>query len=314
MINLSTNSEILAATPALFGFVCTNSIVTIVLDSGHTIEVSARYDSTASLDVATEFADVLPLREDDGTHRSVLLVAIADHEHLSQAGDHLDALQRHITARGGAVIKRLHTTRVDAGHTWTDIDTGETGTTIDYRTSEIGLHMAVEHGRVVRNSRDDITAEFATTEQAPAPETGNAEFIPQTIVGMYTAFEDPATLTPQLAANAGLLITDKTLRDALLIVSTERPESGAAVWTNLARQLRGQARTEALALAAACFYCGSDTVRASVALEAAHDTAVAAGQPDTNLVTLLDTALQAALPAAKLRQFFAQFAAKPPAE
>jgi hypothetical protein len=264
--------------------------------------------------VATDFADVLPLGQDDGTHRSVLLVAIDDSENKALAGAHLDALQRHFTARGVAVIKRLHTTRIDAGHTWTDIDTGETGTTVDYRTSEIGLHMAVEHGRVVRNSRDDIAAEFAPTEQAPAPETGNAEFVTQTIVGVSTAFEDPATLTPQLAANAGLLLTEKTIRDALLIVSTERPESGAAVWTNLARQLRGQSRIEALALAAACFYCGGDTVRTSVALQAAHDTAVAVGQPDTNLVTLLDTAVQSALPPGKLRQFFAQFAAKPPAE
>lgn len=317
--NLNSNSSTLALLPALFGFIATNSIVVLVIDdhSGRrTVHMGARYDSTAPLDVATEFADVLPLRQDDGTHRSVLLVAIDDSENQALAGAHLDPLQRHFTARSVTVIKRLHTTRIDAGHTWTDIDTGETGTTIDYRTSEIGLHMAVEHGRAVRNSRDDIAAEFAPTEQAPAPETetGSAEFTTQTIVGMSTAFEDPTTLTPQLAANAGLLISDKTIRDALLIVSTERPESGAAVWTNLARQLRGQSRIEALALAVACFYCAGDTVRTSVALEAAHDTAVAAGRPDTNLVTLLDTAVQTALPPAKLRQFFAQFAAKPPAE
>jgi hypothetical protein len=78
--------------------------------------------------------------------------------------------------------------------------------------------------------------------------------------------------------------------------------------------MRGQARIEALALAAACFYCGNDTVRTSVALEAAHDTAVAAGRPDPTLVALLDTAVQAAVPPAKLRQLFAQLAAKPPAE
>ena len=45
-------------------------------------------------------------------------------------------------------------------------------------------------------------------------------------------------------------------------------------------------RARYLALAAACFYVSSDTVRTSVALEAAHSTASAAGLPDTTLVTL----------------------------
>lgn len=319
-INLSSNTDIIAAIPALLGFIPTNSIVGLVFDDlgdRRTVYVIARYDSTAPLDLALQFVDELPLRQDDGTHRRVLLVAIAESDHQAHAGDQLDALQRHITARGATVIKRLHTPRIDAGHTWTDIDTGEAGATVDYRTSEIGLQMAVEHGRIVRNTRDDIAAEFAPTEQAPAPDTDTdtAEFITHTIVGMSTAFEDPATLTPQLAADAGLLITvNVSHRDALLIISTAHPETGAAVWTRLARQLHGQARIEALALAAACFYCGNDTVRTSVALEEAHATAAAAGRPDTTLVALLDTAVQTAFPPAKIRQLFAQLAAKPPTE
>jgi Domain of unknown function (DUF4192) len=319
-INLCSNSQIIALTPALFGFFATNSIVAIVFDdlgNRRTVHMSARYDSAAPLQAAADTADALPLRQDDGTHRRVLLIAIADSEHQGHAGDHLDALQRHITARGAAVIKRLHTPRIDAGHTWTDIDTGDTGTTVDYRTSEVGLQMAVEHGRIVHATRDDIAAEFAPTEEAPAPdtETDTGEFITDTVVGMSTAFEDPATITPQLAANTGLLITANVKhRDALLIVSTAHPQAGASVWTYLARQLRGHARIEALALAAACFYCGDDAVRAGVALGAAHDTAAAAGLPDTTLVTLLATAVQAAVPPTKLRQLFAQLAAKPPAD
>jgi len=319
-INLSSNTDILAVTPTLFGFVPTNSIVAIVLDNTgdrRTVYVSGRYDVTEPLDVAAHLANTLPLQQPNGDMRRVILIAITDPEHDKRAGDHLDTAQRHITALGASILKRLHTPHVEAGHTWTDIDTGDTGTTVDYRTSEVGLQLAVEHGRIVRATRDDIAAEFSPTEPAPAPdiEADTAEFIAQTARAMATAFEDPTTLTAQLAANAGLLITaNVTHRDALLIVSTEHPQTGATVWTHLARQLRGRARIEALALAAACFYCSDDAVRASIALEAAHRTAADAGQPDTTLVILLDTAVQAAVPPTKLRQMFAQLAAKPPTE
>ena len=58
-INLSSNTDILAVTPTLFGFVPTNSIVAIVLDNigdRHTVHVSARYDIAEPLDVAAQLA------------------------------------------------------------------------------------------------------------------------------------------------------------------------------------------------------------------------------------------------------------------
>lgn len=319
-INLSSNTDVIAVIPALLGFVASNSIVAIVfdnLDNRSTVHMGARYDSAAPLHLAAEFVDALPLQHNDGTPRRVLLIAIADTTHEHHAGDHLDALQRQLTARGAAVIKRLHTPHLDAGHTWTDIDTGDTGTTADYRTSEIALQMAVEHGRTVRTSRDDIAAEF--TPGDPAPDADNTddttEFVTRTVLGMYAAFNDPDALTPQLAADTGHLVTTSVYRrDALLVVSTTHPQTGATVWTRLARQLRGQARIEALALAAACFYVSDDTVRTSIALEAAHATATAAGLPDTTLVGLLNMAVQTALPPARIRQLFATLAAKPPTE
>lgn len=319
-INLTSNTDIIAVIPALLGFVATNSIVGIVIDNHRgrrTIYVGARYDCAAPLHLAADFVAALPLLDDNGSHRQVLLIAVADTEHQSHAGDHLDAIQRHITARGASVIKRLHTPRIEAGNTWTDIDTGASGTTIDYRTSEVALQMAVDHGRAVRASREDIAAEFAPGDPAPAAEDTEttADFVTHTVLGMYAAFNDPGTLTPQLAANAGHLVTASVShRDALLVVSTTDPEAGATVWTHVARQLRGPARIEALALAAACFYAAADTVRTSIALEAAHNTAVAAGLPDTTLVALLDTAVQAAVPPEKIRQLFANLAAKPPTD
>lgn len=302
-INLRSNAHVLAAVPVLLGFVPTNSIVAIVFDNfddRRTIHVAARYDATAPLVMASQFVDALPLLQDDGTYRRVLLIAIADTDHQHHAGDHLDTIARQITTRGAAIIKRLHTPAIDAGQIWTDIDTGEAGTTVDYRTSELVLQMAVDHSRPILASRADIAAEFAPGDPAPEAETldDTAEFITHTVLGMYAAFNDPDLLTPQLAANTGHLITTSVAhRDALLVVSTSHPQHGATVWTRVARQLRSAARIEALALAATCFYAGDDAIRANIALEAAHDTAAAAGLDDTNLVQLLDTALQHGPPA-----------------
>ena len=319
-INLSSNTDLIAAIPALLGFAATNSIVGILVDQRqgrHTVHLGARYDCAAPLDFAADFVAALPLQDDNATHRQLILIAVADADHQSHAGDHLDAIARHVTARGATAVKRLHTPRIDAGHTWTDVDNGDTGTTADYRTTEAALQMAVDHGRTVRATREDIAAEFAPGDPAPEAKITDdtADLVTQAILGVYAALNDPDGLTPQLVANAGHLITTSvTHRDALLVVSTTRPEAGATLWTRMARQLRGPARIEALAIAAACFYVGHDTVRTSIALEAAHDTAVAAGLDDTNLVLLLDTAVQTAVPPTKIRQLFATLAANPPTE
>ncbi|WP_179476459.1 DUF4192 family protein [Mycolicibacterium vinylchloridicum] len=68
-INLSSNTDILAATPTLFGFVPTNSIVAIVLDNigdRHTVYVSARYDIAEPLEAAAQLANTLPLQQPGG--------------------------------------------------------------------------------------------------------------------------------------------------------------------------------------------------------------------------------------------------------
>jgi hypothetical protein len=319
-INIDSSTEVIAAIPALLGFIATNSIVGIVINDDGTqqsILVAARYDSQAPLDVAVRFVDALPLRHDDGSARPVLLIAIADTHAQRLAGKHLDAVRDLLTARGSTVVKRLHVEHLDANHTWVDIDTGQSGQTTDYRTSELTLQMAIEYGRPILSSREDIAAEFATSDPAPAASgtDDTAEFITHTVLGMYAAFTHPEKLTPQLAANAGHLITTSvTHRDVLLIASTSTPNGGATVWTRLARQLRGPARIEALALAAACFYVGDDSLRAGLALDAAHDTAVEADLDDTMLVQLLDTALQSGLPPALVRELFARLTANPPTE
>ena len=51
-----------------------------------------------------------------------------------------------------------------------------------------------------------------------------------------------------------------------------------------------------------------------IALEAAHDTAAAAGLDDTTLVQLLDTALQHGLPPAQIRRLFARLTDTPPTD
>ncbi|KGI66028.1 DUF4192 domain-containing protein (plasmid) [Mycolicibacterium rufum] len=314
-LDLRSSTDVLAAVPALLGFAPTNSIVGIVIDDDGTqqsILVAARYDSDAPLHTAIKFVNALPLRGDDGIARSVLLIAIADAEHQALAGHHLDAISRQLHALGSAVFKRLHADQLDAGHSWTDVDTGEAGRTVDYRISDLALRFAVEEGRSILGARADIAAEFTPGDPAPEAEI-TADVVTHTILSLYAALNDPDGLTAQLAANTGHLITTSvTHRDALLVISATRLDTGGTLWTRIARQLRGIARIEALALAAACFYAGNDSVRAGLALDAAQTTAADNGLEDTNLVALLDTALQSGLPPAAIRQMLARLGDTPP--
>ena len=58
------------------------------------------------------------------------------------------------------------------------------------------------------------------------------------------------TVTPGLAKLAGRLAADPTIRTALLSIAAGRPLTAAMMWINIADQNSGQARVEALSLAA----------------------------------------------------------------
>jgi hypothetical protein len=131
------------------------------------------------------------------------------------------------------------------------------------------------------------------------------EFVVQTFdtVAAIITGSTPATAHPALATHVGILTTsDVHMRDALLLLSIDNAAPAGRLWTHLANQLTGLARIETLTLAAACYYAGSDSVRAGIALDiAAHDAND--HQLDyPRLANLLHTALSAGISPQQIRQ------------
>ena len=100
-----------------------------------------------------------------------------------------------------------------------------------------------------------------------------------------------------LPTRAGIAITaDVAVRDAMIAAAAQHTDTGAYLWTHIARRLRGQPRAEALTIAAACYCFLDDSIRAGIAADAALNEAQATQTPPPRLALMLLTALRSGIP------------------
>jgi hypothetical protein len=156
----------------------------------------------------------------------------------------------------------------------------------------------VHGGRVITASRADLEHEFDITDAAPPIEVGDhADLVLNTFTHISEAVTGHRVITPTLAAQAGIVITEsKKLRDQLLSITGEQPAQGARLWTTIAAMLRGTPRVEALVLASITHYAAGDAIRAGIALETARDTAIETGFRFAQLAQLIHGAVRAGIP------------------
>ncbi|GAB89076.1 DUF4192 domain-containing protein [Gordonia rhizosphera] len=283
-------AELIAALPALMGFIPTESVVVIGVRDGR-VQVTMRHD-----------ADTI-------AHMADHMAAVAAHHHLPTAlviavtagdGRHpVQTMTDALTRRGIEVVRRLHTTRCDEPAPFTDYITGDTGTSSDYRTSTATAGR-VFSGLTVAASRDDLSAEFDTTPAVDTSRYDPATIDPISVAAAVVAAMTTHTIddTGDLAARVGAVVTRSLhLRDALLRVADYDPAAAAWVYTTLSRPLRGRRRAEVLIMAAFCHYAAGHGARAGIALDRATeetgtlpalgallDRALRAGVPPTDLV------------------------------
>lgn len=306
-INLNTNAAILALIPPLLGFVPSDSIVVIHLhrvDDTTTVRCGLRYDVHAN---APRAAAAVAAGMRAGTHpgEAVIIVAVVDDTYAAAAQQHLDALRDELHTHAVPTIKRLRTRQLDEADEWTDVDTGARGATHSYRDTALAASAAVEDGRPVVSSREQLAAEFATTTAAAMPRTVHEDLLTATVLTIDAAHTDPGKITPEAAAAAGrIIVANVHKRDALMAFSIERARPGAVVWTRIAAHLRGTARIEALSIAAVCLYIAGDVVRASVATEQAHVVMRHDAVPSTKLLALLDALIQSGISPAQVAAQF----------
>ncbi|KPN44937.1 hypothetical protein AN931_25675 [Mycobacterium intracellulare subsp. chimaera] len=302
---LRTEADVVAAAAALLGFAPTNSIVAYTLhrdpDAGDmAVRTAIRFDVTISIDQAARFPATVNLRPET-THAAVLL-AVCDQPHEWHALTILDALRGALRDAGIPVLRRIITRDVTTEGQWYDPDSGATGPTYPYTDSLVTAHRVLGGDRVSPD-RSEVEAEFAYLPPAPPLALGDhSELVIQVAQEVADALEGHP-VSRSLPTRAGIAITaDVAVRDAMIAAAAQHTDTGAYLWTHIARRLRGQPRAEALTIAAACYCLLADTVRAGIAAQAAVDEAHTSQSTPPRLALMLLAALHSGIPPEKIRR------------
>jgi hypothetical protein len=303
-INLDTEQAVISAIPALLRFLPINSIVAIMFGPSGAprgeIRCAIRFD--LDRDQAHRFPQTCNLHSRNNAN--AILVAVCDPDQDEHALDVLNAARTALHHHSIQVLQMLTTHSLTEAGRWSDPDTGAHGPTVPYTDAAITAEV-VYQGATIDKSREAIEAEFSLTDPAPyltVTEDLN-ELVTRTVAELHALITGRADApTDDLATRAAIIITENVhIRDGLLRLGIGNEQAAAQIWTTLAAELRGQARTEVLTVAAFNHYISGDGVRAGIAIDHVADTAVAAKLPLPTLADLLSAALRAGLEPQKIR-------------
>ena len=200
-ITLTHPANLIAALPALLGFIPAESVVVVALKA---VEVlfTARNDLTTISHTASTIMDTA--RRHKAT--SVFIVAISsDDENAMQKAM---ATAQIAELLGLDVNSVLHTPSCDGPHGWTNLHTGETGMTDDYRTSHVSVRLVMD-GKAISTAREDLEKRFALTEPATDPHTSMS--LLDIARHVHAIMAGNGTLTAELAANIGHAVTSNII-------------------------------------------------------------------------------------------------------
>lgn len=316
---IASPGSLIAAIPAVLGFVPKKSIVLVTVEKGR-LGAVMRADLSADL---IDHVDRLAGAAASAGAESVIIVIVDDDSALCPMckDDH----GRLCDAIGGALAG--HQIEVSAAHvvdvigvggTWHRIDgVADSGPVEDPESSPLAA-AAVLDGRRLYCRREDLQDLIAVTDLART--AALAEIIAARSEKRETELRADANgrrcrdFTVALASAAGIAagtglddttiadlacaMTDGAVRDMLyaLVVGDD---SGALenLWAELSRTLPDPWRAESLAMAAFWAYARGDGPLAGIALEAAL-----AVNPAHRMARLLDAALQAGMHPTKIRE------------
>lgn len=297
-IRLHGPAELLSSAPAIFGFVPANSLLIYMLDRTATGDVTLYCGQYLPITTEAVALERLPISQMlAGGVVAAIILAVCEKPHDDNAKLLLNKARDLFKCNDIRVITRLHARNLTEAGRWLDVDTGEFGDTYPY-TDAAATAQAVVDGAQIRRSRDDIAADFAHLPPAPQFAAEELATTVDEIAEILTTGTAIASLT--LPTRAGFLITGNTeQRNAMIGLAAGHEKAAAELWTFIGRRLRGQARAEALTIAAACLCLDTATVKASIAV------AAALAEPDTTapwLAQLIQAGLQAGITSAEIRE------------
>jgi hypothetical protein len=308
---------LIAALPAVLGFVPEKSLVLVTLDGGEMgcvmrVDLSpAVWDSVEQLaEVAAtafpESAIAVIVDEDGATCR------MCSDEHRQLARALVDALSaRGIELQGAHVVDQ-----VAIGGRWHSVDSwANSGVVEDPSASPLALAAVLDGRRLYARRADlqdliavaeplhtaslrgvitDFTTAFDAGERPDADARADVE---HTMVSAARAADGHCPSDEDLARLARGL-TDPRVRDTLYALAVGRDAARAeSLWVLLARTLPEPWRAEALVLLAFSAYARGDGPLAGVSLEAALRC-----NPHHRMAVMLDQALQSAMRPEQIRE------------
>jgi hypothetical protein len=312
--HLNRPGVLIAALPAVLGFVPEKSLVLVTVDRGE-MGCVMRVDLSDELANSLEHvADVAAAARPDSAI-AVLIdeeganCRMCNDEHRQLA----DLLTTALAGRGIELLAAHVVDRVAAGGRWHCADgCGNAGTVDDPSASPLAVAAVLDGRRlyarraelqqvidVVDPAHTDALAGLigdGNPDQAERPDDAARADI-EAAIAAAARVADAAELTDDELARLAWALTDLRVRDTLYALAVgENAGQAESLWAVLSRTLPEPWRVEALVLLAFSAYARGDGPLAGVSLEAALR-----GDPTHRMAGMLDTALQSGLRPEQIR-------------
>lgn len=309
---LNRPGVLIAALPAVLGFVPEKSVVLVTVEGG-SLGCVMRVDLSDELAAAIgQMTDVAATARPDGA-----IVVVVDEEGAGcrmcneEHRDLVATLEAMLAERGIRLLAAHVVDRVAVGGRWHCVDgCGEGGTVEDPAASPLAM-AAVLDGRRLYTRRSELQEVIAVTDSARAaalaalldnmPATrSDADARGDIEVAMAAAARvaDGARLSDDELARLAHALTVVEVRDTLYALAVSQTAAQAeTLWAELSRRLPEPWRVEALVLLAFSAYVRGDGPLAGVALQAALRC-----DGTHRMAGMLDTALQSGMRPEQIRE------------
>jgi hypothetical protein len=316
---LNRPGALIAALPAVLGFVPENSLVLVSLDGG---ELGAVMRVDLSDDLTDRVGHLAEIAAAAGPDAAIAVIVDADGAHCPGCNDEhreLCAELAEALSQYDIELWAAHVVdRVARGGRWHCVDGCGCGGAVEDPSASPMAAAAVLDGRRLYARRADLQAVIAADD--PARSDGLADALRRQAATREPAHRaDPAgcgrrdvetamaaasrvaggqSLGDVELAELGCALTDPQVRDALYALAVgERAGDAESLWALLARTLPPPWRAEALALLAFSAYARGDGPLAGVSLDAALRC-----DPDHRMAGMLDQALQSGMRPERIRE------------
>jgi hypothetical protein len=316
---LNRPGTLIAALPAILGFVPEKSLVLVSVDAGE-LGAVLRVDLTEQL--ADRVGHLAEVAAAPGPAAAIAVIIDADGARCPECNEEQRQLCAALTeelSRHDIVLWAAHVVdRVAAGGRWHCVDGCGAGGLVDDPSASPLAAAAVLDGRRLYPRRADLQAVIAADDSARSAAVAAA-------IGEHTPTHDAArradpdgcarrAVEDMIATAAavtagrrpkdaelaalGCALTDVSVRDTLFALAVaENAAEAETLWALLSRTLPEPSRVEALVLLAFSAYARGDGPLAGVSLEAALRCT-----PAHRMAGMLDTALQSGLRPEQIRE------------